>query len=107
MASYLARMRTSNEPEASRSRAAALSHFLREIKGFQLDHGMETGHDWDHKITGFRLGLEQMLGNRPGTVAISNPSLNAGPDLDKRANPVPDLSQGFSGANNKFGFNPA
>jgi SMODS and SLOG-associating 2TM effector domain len=70
VASYLARARGSNEPEFSILRAKALKHFLREIESFKLDYGHEAGHKWNDKINGFRLGLESMLGNRPGSVAI-------------------------------------
>ena len=93
MASYLARSRTSHEPEASRSRAQALNHFLREIKGFQLDYGFETGHQWDDRIRSYRLGLEQMLGNKPGSVTVHPPGTPS---------PVP------SGGEKSFGaMNPA
>jgi hypothetical protein len=120
VASYLARSRSSNEPAASRDRATALSHFLREIKGFQLDYGFEAGHEWDHRIRGFRLGLEQMLGNKPGSVAIHPEAggANTIPDPEKRVgttDPAQGFGQGFAGAGvfphangaNKFGFNPA
>ena len=72
MASYLARARGSNEPEFSLLRTKALNHFLREIDAFTLDHGHEVGREWDEKINGFRLGLENMLGNRPGSVTINS-----------------------------------
>lgn len=71
VASYLARMRGSNEPQTSLLRAKALSHFLREIDAFALDHGHEVGREWDDKVNGFRLGLENMLGNQPGSVTIN------------------------------------
>ncbi|KAI9435144.1 hypothetical protein H4582DRAFT_1817848, partial [Lactarius indigo] len=86
IASYLARMRSSNEPESSRLRADALNHFLREIKGFQMDHGHELGHEWDEKINGFRLGLENTLGSRPGSVMINPEAVEKGVGI---ANPVP------------------
>lgn len=59
MASYLARERSTNEPEASCIRAADLKHLLREIEAFQLDHGSEMG--FDHEIKGFRNALERLL----------------------------------------------
>ncbi|KAI9436402.1 hypothetical protein BJY52DRAFT_1158895 [Lactarius psammicola] len=96
LASYLARMRSSNEPEGSRLRENALNHFLREIKGFQMDHGHDVGREWDERIKGFRLGLENMLGNRPGSVAV-NPEA-AGPNSGAEkgvgaANPVPGFNR--------------
>ncbi|KAH9056325.1 hypothetical protein EDB87DRAFT_1687659 [Lactarius vividus] len=116
IASYLARMRSSNEPESSRNRADALNHFLREIKGFQMDHGHELGHEWDEKINGFRLGLEKTLGSRPGSVTINPEAAGLNSGFEKGvgiANPVPGLNgvNGVgmypSGATNpKLGFPP-
>jgi hypothetical protein len=71
VASYLARTKGTNEPQASKYRAKALDHFLREIEAFDLDHGHEMGDKWDEKINGFRLGLESILGNRPGSVTVN------------------------------------
>lgn len=113
LASYLARMRSSNEPESSRNRADALNHFLREIKGFQMDHGHELGHEWDEKINGFRLGLENTLGSRPGSVTIKPETAGLNSGVEKGVgvvNPVPR----FDGAgmypsnatNPKLGFPP-
>jgi hypothetical protein len=103
VASYLARGRTSNEPEASRNRAISLNHFLREIRGFQLDHGYSTGNEFDDRIKGYRLGLEQMLGNRPGSLAI-HPSEVVGPNSGQvsekgvgATNPVQGFSNTFNG----------
>ena len=76
VASYLARTKGTNEPQASRFRARALDHFLREIEAFDLDHGHEMGDKWDDKIKGFRLGLERILGNHPGSVTVSAEGTN-------------------------------
>ncbi|KAI0249459.1 hypothetical protein BJV78DRAFT_1227553 [Lactifluus subvellereus] len=90
VASYLARVRGSNEPEFSLLRTKALNHFLREINAFTLDHGHEVGREWDEKINGFRLGLENMLGNRPGSVTInSEAGTNSGQDKGLGANIYP------------------
>ena len=79
MASYLARSRSTNEPEASRTKAALLKHFLREVEAFQLDHGLEKVNEMedktkakelDDKIKGFRTGLEHMMGHAPTSVAV-------------------------------------
>lgn len=79
MASFLARSRSTNEPEASRTRAADLNHFLREIRAFQLDHGSETGDKYDDKINGFRTGLEQLLGhNQPSAVPPGQAGVSSG-----------------------------
>lgn len=70
VASFLARTKSSDEPQASWLRAKALDRFLREIEAFDLDHGHEIGDRWDDKIDGFRLGLEKILGNETGSVMI-------------------------------------
>ncbi|KAH9056322.1 hypothetical protein EDB87DRAFT_1566693, partial [Lactarius vividus] len=95
VASYLARMRSSSEPEASRLRAKSLDHFLREIKAFQLDHGHTIGNMWDKEISGFRLGLESMLGSRPGSVTVNPGAAGHSSGVEKgfgAANPVSGLS---------------
>ncbi|KAI9430234.1 hypothetical protein H4582DRAFT_1792915, partial [Lactarius indigo] len=63
VASYSIRTRGSDERKASLLRVKALNHFLREIEAFQLIHGHEVSREWDEKIYGFRLGLENILGN--------------------------------------------
>ncbi|KAI0285711.1 hypothetical protein BC826DRAFT_918505 [Russula brevipes] len=78
VASYLARTKSSNQPQASRLRAQALDHFLREINAFVLDHGHEVGGKWDEKINGFRLGLERILGNHPGSLTVGPDRSNSG-----------------------------
>ncbi|KAH8977157.1 hypothetical protein EDB83DRAFT_1622683 [Lactarius deliciosus] len=83
VASYLARMRGSNEPQTSLLRAKALNHFLREIHAFALDHGHEVGREWDDKVNGFRLGLENMLGNQPGSVTINTEAAGFNPAHEK------------------------
>ncbi|KAH9056320.1 hypothetical protein EDB87DRAFT_1261254 [Lactarius vividus] len=85
VASYLARMRGSNEPQTSLLRAKALNHFLREIQAFALDHGHEVGREWDEKVNGFRLGLENMLGNQPGSVTINAEAAGFNPGAEKAA----------------------
>ncbi|KAH9023778.1 hypothetical protein EDB85DRAFT_1869165 [Lactarius pseudohatsudake] len=67
LASYLARTYGSDERRASLLRVKALNHLLREIEAFQLIHGHEISREWDEKIDGFRLSLENMLGNQPGS----------------------------------------
>ncbi|KAI0274267.1 hypothetical protein BGY98DRAFT_920920, partial [Russula aff. rugulosa BPL654] len=41
--SYMARTKCTNELRASKSRARALDHFLREIEAFDLHYVQETG----------------------------------------------------------------
>ncbi|KAH9032818.1 hypothetical protein EDB84DRAFT_1417842, partial [Lactarius hengduanensis] len=61
--SYSACTRGSDERQASLLRVEALNRFLREVGAFQLIHGKEVSREWDEKIDGFRLCLENMLGN--------------------------------------------
>ncbi|KAI0276215.1 hypothetical protein BGY98DRAFT_919677 [Russula aff. rugulosa BPL654] len=82
VASFLARTKGTNEPQASTFRAQALDHFLREIEAFDLDHGHEFGNKWDDKISGFRLGLERILGNQPGSVTV-NADMGNNPSREK------------------------
>ncbi|KAH9026066.1 hypothetical protein EDB85DRAFT_2149369 [Lactarius pseudohatsudake] len=63
VASYLARTCGSDERRASLLWVSALNHFLRDIGAFQLIHGHEVSREWVEKTDGFRLGLENMLGN--------------------------------------------
>jgi len=70
VASYLARTKGSNEPQASWLRAQTLEYFLRDINAFVLDHGHESGEKWDEQINGFRVGLENILGNQPANFMI-------------------------------------
>jgi len=62
-----------------------------------MDHGHEVGREWDKRINGFRLGMENMLGNQPGSVAINPDAAGPYSGTEKgvgAANPVP----GFNGA---------
>ncbi|KAH8980598.1 hypothetical protein EDB86DRAFT_3087795 [Lactarius hatsudake] len=65
VASYLARTCGSDERRASLLRVNALNHFLREIETFQLH---KVSREWVKKTDGFRQGLENMLGNQPGSI---------------------------------------
>lgn len=44
------------------NRTQALDHFIRDLKAFDLDHGTETGHDWDHELARYRSDFEALLG---------------------------------------------
>ncbi|KZP22846.1 hypothetical protein FIBSPDRAFT_857262 [Athelia psychrophila] len=63
VASYLARMRGSREPELSLARTKDLDHLIREAEAFQLDHGQTTDASKDAEVEEFRRRLEEMLGN--------------------------------------------
>ena len=69
---------------------------MREIKAFKLDHGHEVGDKWDDQIHGFRLGLERILGNQPGSVAIKS---------DGTINPNLKQEKGMGGVDSNTGFN--
>jgi hypothetical protein len=75
LASYLAKNRGSNEPEASKSRAKALGIFLRDSETFLLDHGNELGSSQDDMIVKFRKELEDIqTGNGDGNVPAPSSS---------------------------------
>ncbi|KAI0259176.1 hypothetical protein BC834DRAFT_974500 [Gloeopeniophorella convolvens] len=59
VASYLARTRGSNEPETSMIREHALSHYIRSVNAFILDHGHDLGHN--QRVDEFRGELERLL----------------------------------------------
>ncbi|KAI9465614.1 hypothetical protein BJY52DRAFT_1383499 [Lactarius psammicola] len=45
---------------------------IASSEAFQLDHGHEVGRQWDEKIDSFRLRLENMLDNQPGSVTTNS-----------------------------------
>jgi hypothetical protein len=59
VASYLARTRGSSEPETSLLREQTLNNFIRRLRSFVLDTGLEDGHD--HVVENFRNELERLL----------------------------------------------
>ncbi|KAI0030032.1 hypothetical protein K488DRAFT_16408, partial [Vararia minispora EC-137] len=65
-ASYLAKARSSGEPETSAARAKVLEHFLREVRAYVLDHGHENGDglvgEHGRAVRAFRAELELLLG---------------------------------------------
>jgi len=77
-------------------RAQALEHFLREIEAFKLDHCHETGHTFDERINGFRLGLEKILGNQPGSVTVRTNGVAGGPPGQEQVTGT-DLNPGYGG----------
>jgi len=62
-ASFLARMRGSNEPELSITRTKDLDQFIRECDAFQLDRGHIMGNEEDPKLDELRKRFEELLGN--------------------------------------------
>ncbi|EGO20036.1 hypothetical protein SERLADRAFT_478659 [Serpula lacrymans var. lacrymans S7.9] len=66
VASYLARARGSNEPEASITRVKDLEQFIRDCQAFVMDHGTEYGEDkpeLNKRVEEFRRRFEELLGN--------------------------------------------
>ncbi|KAK0436425.1 hypothetical protein EV421DRAFT_1124214 [Armillaria borealis] len=73
VASYLARARGSNEPQLSITRVKDLEQFIRKCQAFQMDHGHDTGHDFDPQLETFRRQYEELLGNANGERKLSPP----------------------------------
>ncbi|KAG5636332.1 hypothetical protein H0H81_008383 [Sphagnurus paluster] len=63
VASYLARSRTTNEPEQSIAHVKDLEHFIRECEAFEMDFGNAFGREMDEQLEGFRTRFEELLGN--------------------------------------------
>jgi hypothetical protein len=72
VASYLARVRGSNEPELSITRTKDLEQFIRECRSFLLDHGHIHGTSLDQELNGFRRKFEELLGNANGERKLSS-----------------------------------
>ncbi|KAF8261583.1 hypothetical protein EI94DRAFT_1810038 [Lactarius quietus] len=96
VASYLARSRSTNEPETSRNRAAALKHFLREIRAYQLDYGTKKGTEFDNDIRDFRQGLERMLYEQSASAAMKPEE--AGQSSGEKGAGAMKSKPGFTGA---------
>ncbi|KAG0704075.1 hypothetical protein DFH29DRAFT_849452 [Suillus ampliporus] len=76
VASYLARMRGSNEPELSITRVKDLDQFLRDCLAFKMDHGHEYGTPGDSlnaDLEHLRRRFEELLGNADGQRKLSPP----------------------------------
>lgn len=61
LASYLAKVRGSGEPELSTVRTRELNSYLREVETFIMDHGDETGTDYDEQVSSFRERFEMII----------------------------------------------
>ncbi|KAH9939654.1 uncharacterized protein BXZ73DRAFT_43677 [Epithele typhae] len=62
-ASYLAKARGSNEPEASQRRVQDLESFVRDCEAFVMDHGHLVTSDYDWMIDRYRRRFEEIMGN--------------------------------------------
>ncbi len=67
-ASYLAKTRSSNEPEASAIRCQSLKEFVRDLQYLRLDRGHLTGHDWE--VESFRRRFEDIMKNNQGGLKV-------------------------------------
>ena len=63
VASYLARTRGSSEPETSLLREQALNNFIRRLRSYVLDAGLQDGHD--RVVENFRNELATAQSFRP------------------------------------------
>ncbi|KAF8319950.1 hypothetical protein DL93DRAFT_2053239, partial [Clavulina sp. PMI_390] len=61
IATYLAKMRGSGEPELSILKGKELDSYLRELEAFMGDHGHMTGTRYDSKIREFRERFELII----------------------------------------------
>jgi len=77
VASFLARMRGSGEPELSLRRTKDLDQFIRECEAFQLDRGYVTGPSEDQTLEDLRKRFEDLLGN-----------LNKNSSQDQKQSPI-------------------
>ncbi|KAG9312533.1 hypothetical protein JVU11DRAFT_6928 [Chiua virens] len=76
VASYLARVRGSGEPELSVMRVKDLEHFIRDCRGFELDHGHDKTTNHHHcpvnrRLLELRQKFEDLLGNASGERKLS------------------------------------
>ncbi|EJF60823.1 hypothetical protein DICSQDRAFT_13100, partial [Dichomitus squalens LYAD-421 SS1] len=66
-ASYLAKARGSNEPEASTIRARELESYIRDLQAFVLDHGHlagpAVGPEHEAMIARYRRRFEEIMGH--------------------------------------------
>lgn len=63
VASYLAKTRNSDEPEASRVRVKDLDKFIRTLTAFLLDYGHSDDPAYDSVVEEIRSEFEELLGN--------------------------------------------
>ncbi|KAG6334814.1 hypothetical protein ID866_4266 [Astraeus odoratus] len=69
VASYLAKSRSSNEPQDSIVRSKVLEYFLRDCEAFRMDHGHEYGTEengLNKRIYELRQRFEELIGNSDG-----------------------------------------
>lgn len=81
VASYLARVRGSGEPELSITRVKDLEQFLRDTESFIMDHGDEygaPGDKLDEHIKVLRRRFELLLGNSAKSEDYSKQALLKG-----------------------------
>ena len=70
MVSVLAR--GSKEQRELLIRAEAIDLFMHKIEVFQSEQGHKVGREWNEKVNGFRVDLENILGNHPRSITINS-----------------------------------
>ena len=63
IASYLAKTRSSDEPDLSKARVKELDRFIRATTAFMLDYGHTDDPKNDDKVAKMRSEFEELLGN--------------------------------------------
>ena len=79
MVSYLVLARGSKEHRELLLRAKAIDRFLHKIEVFQLEHGHNVEREWDEKVKGFHLDLENILRNRSIMINSGAAVIQSGP----------------------------
>jgi SMODS and SLOG-associating 2TM effector domain len=81
VASYLARMRGSSEPDQSIKRTDRLDHLIRAIYAFKLDYSRKSATEQETKLEEFRYRFEDIMRN-PNHAATATAGANATPVAD-------------------------
>ena len=76
VASYLARMRGSTEPDQSIKRTDRLDHLIRAIYAFGLDYSRKSATEQETKLEEFRFKFEDIMRN-PNHTATATAGVNA------------------------------
>lgn len=113
LASYLAKVRGSGEPENSTLRARELSTFIREVNAFKMDHGSSsipsqiclslhfliTGHklgpEFDPQIMMYRQRFELIISTE-GEDSNRGSTRSRGP-ISHNFTPTPNQQQAYGG----------
>jgi len=83
VASYLARMRGSSEPDQSVKRTDRLDHLIRAIQAFKLEYLRKSATEQETKLEEFRYWFEDIMRN-PNHTAAATAGANANVDADEK-----------------------